>query len=195
MNTASNSLNRHQEVNTMKVERRKTRRFQVKDKCFTIINPDPVKLVPIIDISQGGLGFYFNDNKEWLNQTSKLEIMVADCSFYMEKLPFDVVSRSRAFPTKSTSLLDGRRYGLKFGKAFTVRAVESILLPSRFHRPRYAIMLLISDLTFVSIPISDRYGFLFTFYHFSNTNPYCIASIEKSNQPNPSRWANLILKN
>jgi hypothetical protein len=115
MYTAPNSLNRHEEVNTMNVERRKTRRFQVKDKCFTIINPDPVKLVPIIDISQGGLGFYFNDNEEWLNKTSKLEIMVADCSFYMEKLPFDVVSRSRAFPTKSTSLLDGRRYGLKFG--------------------------------------------------------------------------------
>ena len=99
----------------MKVERRKNRRFQVKDKCFTVINPDPVKLVPIIDISLGGLGFYFNDNEDWLNTTSKLEIMAADCSFYMEKLPFAVVSKSRAFPTQSTSLLDGRRYSLKFG--------------------------------------------------------------------------------
>ncbi len=99
----------------MTVERRKNRRFQVKDKCFTIINPDPVKLVPIIDISLGGLCFYFNDNKDWLNKTSKLEIMAADCSFYMEKLPFAVVSNSRAFPNQSTSLLEGRRYSLKFG--------------------------------------------------------------------------------
>ena len=99
----------------MTVERRINPRFQVKDKCFAVINPDPVKLVPIIDISQGGLGFYLNDNEDWLNKTSKLEIMVADCSFYMEKLPFEVVTDSVAFPNQSTSLLDGRRYGLKFG--------------------------------------------------------------------------------
>lgn len=99
----------------MNVERRKKRRFQVKDKCFTVINPDPVRLVPIIDISLGGLGFYFNDTEDCLNKTSKLEIMVADCSFYMEKLPFEVVSSSRAFPTQSTNLLDGRRFSLKFG--------------------------------------------------------------------------------
>ena len=47
----------------MTVERRKDPRFQVKDKCFAVINPDPVKLVPIIDISQGGLGFYL---RPWL---------------------------------------------------------------------------------------------------------------------------------
>ncbi len=99
----------------MQVERRKTRRFHVKDKCFTVINPDPVKLVPIIDISLGGLGFYFNDSEDWLNTTSKLEIMAADCSFYMQKVPYAVVSNSRAFPTQSTSLLEGRRYSLKFG--------------------------------------------------------------------------------
>ena len=115
LNSAPNSLNRRQETNPMTVERRKHRRFQVKDKCFTVINPDPVKLVPIIDISLGGLGFYYNDNQDWLKKASKLEIMAADCSFYMEKLPYEVVSSSRAFPNLSTSLLDGRRYGLRFG--------------------------------------------------------------------------------
>jgi c-di-GMP-binding flagellar brake protein YcgR len=99
----------------MNVERRKNHRFQVKDKCFAVINPDPVKLAPIIDISQGGLGFYLNDHEDWLSNTIKLEIMVADCSFYLEKLPVSVVSSARAFPNRSTSLLDGRRYSLKFG--------------------------------------------------------------------------------
>jgi c-di-GMP-binding flagellar brake protein YcgR len=98
----------------MQVERRKNRRFQVKDNGFAIINTEPVKLVPIIDISMGGLGFYINDNEEWRNRSSNLEIMVADCSFYMEKLPIEVVSNAKAFPTKSASLLEGRRYGLKF---------------------------------------------------------------------------------
>lgn len=99
----------------MHVERRKNQRFQVNDKCFVVINPDPVKLVPIIDISLGGVGFYFDDNQNWLEKSEKLEIMAADCSFYLEKLPFSVVSSTLAFPAQSTSLLDGRRYSLKFG--------------------------------------------------------------------------------
>lgn len=99
----------------MPTERRKFPRYRVKDDAFVVVNPESVKVVPIIDISLGGLGFYFNDNEDWLNKTSKLEIMTADCSFYMEKLPFEVVANARTFPTQSTSLLDGRRYGLKFG--------------------------------------------------------------------------------
>ena len=104
-----------QEVRTMQAERRKNRRFQVKDSGFAVINPDPVKLAPIIDISLGGLAFYLNDHEKWMRPSSKLEIMVADCSFFMEKLPFEIISNTRAFPTKSTSLLDGQRYSLKFG--------------------------------------------------------------------------------
>ena len=42
----------------MHIERRKHRRFQVKDNAFTVINSDPVKVVPIIDIGMGGLGIY-----------------------------------------------------------------------------------------------------------------------------------------
>ena len=99
----------------MQVERRKSRRFQIMDSGFAVISPDPVKLVPITDISLGGLGFYTDLNEDWLNKSSKLEIMVADCSFHLEKVPFKVISNTSVFPTKSTSLMDGRRYGLKFG--------------------------------------------------------------------------------
>jgi c-di-GMP-binding flagellar brake protein YcgR len=99
----------------MPTERREFPRYRAKDDAFVVVNPEPVKVVPIIDISLGGLGFYFNDNEDWLYKTSKLEIMAADCSFYMEKLPFEVAANSRTFPTQSTSLPDGRRYGLKFG--------------------------------------------------------------------------------
>lgn len=110
----------------MQVEQRKNRRFQVMDG-FAVINPDPVKLVPIIDVSLGGLGFYYNHNEEWLKKSSKLEIMVADCSFHMEKLPFNIISNTRLFPTKSASLMDGRRYSLKFGN----------LLPNQHSQLKY----------------------------------------------------------
>jgi hypothetical protein len=41
--------------------------------------------------------------------------MVADCSFYLEKLPFQIVANVRAFPDNTSNLMDGRRYSIKFG--------------------------------------------------------------------------------
>ena len=98
----------------MQVERRKIRRFQVKDNGFAVINSDPVKLAPIIDISLGGLGIYLDDGSRWMDTSSKLEIMAADCSFYLENLPFKIVSNFRPFPENSASLIDGKRFSIKF---------------------------------------------------------------------------------
>ena len=98
----------------MQTERRKHRRYYIKDKAFTVLYPDPVKLVPIVDIGMGGLSIYMNDGTELLNESSKLEIMVADCSFYMDNLGFEIVSDFRPFPDHSASLIDGRRYSIKF---------------------------------------------------------------------------------
>jgi hypothetical protein len=96
-------------------ERRKHRRYRVKDNVFTVINPDPVKVVPILDIGMGGLGIYLDDGARWLDTSAKLEIMVADCSFYLEKLPFQIVANVRAFPNNASNLMDGHRYSIKFG--------------------------------------------------------------------------------
>jgi len=96
-------------------ERRKHRRYRVKDNVFTVINPDPVKVVPIIDIGMGGLGVYLDDGARWMDTSSQLEIMVADCSFYLEKLPFQIAASVKAFPKDTSNLMDGRRYGIKFG--------------------------------------------------------------------------------
>ncbi len=99
----------------MQVERRRHPRYKVKNNAFAIINPEPVRLVPILDIAMGGVGVYVNDSDQWLNKASKLEIMVADCSFYLENLPFESISDFKAFPANSSNLLDGRRCSLKFG--------------------------------------------------------------------------------
>ena len=78
----------------MQVERRLYPRYQVKGNAYAIINPDPVRLVPILDVALGGAGVYVNNEDQWLSQSSKLEIMVADCSFYLENVPFEAVSIS-----------------------------------------------------------------------------------------------------
>lgn len=99
----------------MQTERRKHRRYRVKDNAFAVINPEPVKLVPIIDIGMGGLSIYLDDGARGLDTLSKLEIMVADCSFYLEKVPFQIAAKSRAFPNHNANLMNGCRYGIRFG--------------------------------------------------------------------------------
>jgi hypothetical protein len=103
----------------MQGERRKLQRYRVKDNAFAIINPEPVRLVPILDIAMGGLGVYVDTEDQWLNNASKLEIMVADCSFYLQNIPFEFISDFKAFPASPSTLMNGRRRGLKFG-ALTV---------------------------------------------------------------------------
>lgn len=99
----------------MQVERRRHPRYKVKDDAFAIISPEPVRLVPILDIAMGGIGVYVNNEDPWLNRVSKLEIMVADCSFYLTNIPFESVSNGKAFPANPSNLIDGRRCSLKFG--------------------------------------------------------------------------------
>jgi hypothetical protein len=98
----------------MQVERRRHQRYKIKDNAFAIINPEPVRLVPILDIAMGGVGVYVNDREQWLIEASKLEIMVADCSFYLANLPFESIANFNAFPAKPSNLIDGRRCSLKF---------------------------------------------------------------------------------
>lgn len=98
----------------MQTERRKQRRFKVQDNAFAVLNPEPVKLVPILDIAMGGLGIYVDDGAKWVNNSTKLEIMVADCSFYLDNLPFEIITSFRAFPGDASNMIDGRRYNLKF---------------------------------------------------------------------------------
>jgi len=99
----------------MQVERRRYPRYQVKSNAFAVINPEPVRLVPILDIAMGGAGVYVNNEDQWLTKSSKLEIMVADCSFYLANIAFDSISDCRAFPATHSNLVDGRRCSIKFG--------------------------------------------------------------------------------
>ena len=99
----------------MQAEQRKHRRFEVKENAFAVINQDPVRLVPILDVAMGGLGIYLNDGAKWINDSPSLEIMVADCSFYLDSIPFEIISSFRAFPGDASNMLDGRHYNLKFG--------------------------------------------------------------------------------
>ena len=81
----------------MEIERRKYPRFNVRDNAFAVFQPEPVKLVPIVNIGLGGLGIGvsgINTSDEWLTRPSCLEILIDDCSFYMDNLGYQPLAKA-----------------------------------------------------------------------------------------------------
>ena len=100
----------------MGIERRKYPRFNVRDNAFAVFQPEPVKLVPIVDIGLGGLGIGvngINTGDDWLNKASCLEILIEDCSFYMDNLGYELLPKFRSLSRSAGSPFQNI-YGLKF---------------------------------------------------------------------------------
>ena len=100
----------------MESERRRHPRFSVRDNAFAVIQPEPVKLFPIVDVGLGGLGIGvngINSDSEWLKKASFLEIMIDDCSFYMENLGYQFLPKFRSVPRNAGCPFQ-YIYGLKF---------------------------------------------------------------------------------
>ena len=100
----------------MVIERRKNSRFCVRDNAFAVFGPEPVKLAPIVDISLGGLGIGVNGidlEVDGLEIPAKLEIVIDDGCFYMDKLPYQLLTQYRNFSGNAVGSFQNI-YGLKF---------------------------------------------------------------------------------
>ena len=110
------STNRLWQGKTMEIERRRYQRFGISDRAFAAFQPEPAVLVPITDISMGGLGLSAIESDEQINSSSQLELMAADCSFYMPNLSFDLIPTFKTFSVDHSNLPDGRHFGIQFEK-------------------------------------------------------------------------------
>ena len=100
----------------MEIERRKYPRFSVRDNAFAVFQPEPVKLVPVVDIGLGGLGIGYNGintSDGWLKSASCLELLIDDCSFYMDNLSYELLPQLRSVP-RNVGYPFQHIYGLKF---------------------------------------------------------------------------------
>ena len=111
----------------MQGERRKNQRYTIRDKAFAVIGSDSVKMLPIIDIGIGGLGICADDARQI--KSSNLEILVDDCSFYLDRIPFKTISNFAAACSSPFHSAQNYRFGLEFGK----------LMPSQIFKLRYFI--------------------------------------------------------
>ncbi len=57
-----------------------------------VFNARPAKLGKIDNISMGGLMFHHVDSKAQLNQALVLDILLADCGFYLANMPFKTIT-------------------------------------------------------------------------------------------------------
>ncbi|MBW2438580.1 MAG: PilZ domain-containing protein [Deltaproteobacteria bacterium] len=100
----------------MLIDRRENPRFCVRDKAFAVFGPEPVKVAPIVDISLGGLGIGVNGinlRADGLEVPAKLEIVIDDGCFYLDKLPYQLLTRYRNFSGSAAGSFQNI-YGVKF---------------------------------------------------------------------------------
>lgn len=120
------------------VERRVHERFQVKKNAFAIvgskrthpiriedmsmgeialavIKSEPSKLGRIKDLSMNGLAFCYLDNgKRATDESFRLDLLLVDCGFYLEDLPFKIVSDFKLNDDYPFSNIKTRQLGVRF---------------------------------------------------------------------------------
>ena len=76
----------------MIIEHRHHRRFRVREDALAVLRTEPVRLMPICDISLGGLAVGPTEATVRIPEVSRLELLVADCSFFLDNLPYALLA-------------------------------------------------------------------------------------------------------
>ena len=90
------------------VERRKHKRFQARQDAYVAVRPAYLKLGRVIDIGIGGLTFRYVAEEHPPDLSSQLDIFLASQDFYLDKVPFGIISdfQADAIPFSSVSMRD-----------------------------------------------------------------------------------------
>lgn len=94
------------------VERRRHKRFRVKEETFAFLGDETGTL---FDISKGGFSFHFAVFEKEPVIPSHLDIFLAEPHFYLPKIPVSFVSEVQTVPASIFSLLRIKRLSMKFG--------------------------------------------------------------------------------
>ena len=97
-------------------ERRQKKRFKAVEGTFAALVDQDSRLGQIRDISLQGLSFRYIDNNEKLEETSELIIILGNRSLFLDKVPFEIISDFKIESEFSSSAVDMRQVGLKFGE-------------------------------------------------------------------------------
>ena len=91
-------------------ERRKDKRFSVKNRSTVLVSPTTILSYAVLDISDSGLAFSYAGWEKWPTKGIKLDIL--DQEFFMENIPISVIEDVRLdYESKELHL---RRCGVEF---------------------------------------------------------------------------------
>lgn len=129
------------------IERRKHKRYPVKQNTFVVLRSKPSKLGAIrqmrmsevalavfrskpvrmgrIDnISRGGLSFSYPETKLHPRKSLGLEILLADCNFYLDRVPYKIVSDVKLKNDVPRAPISMWRCRVQFGKLEAGQAAQ-----------------------------------------------------------------------
>ena len=101
-------------INKESFERRKDKRFKLKDPVFAILYSSPTKTAQIVDISRGGLAIRYVKKEDDFNMINKLDIFKSDFSFYMDNIKAKTISDIEVLGEKVNGSEEVRRCGIQF---------------------------------------------------------------------------------
>ena len=131
-------------IEKKRIEYRYHQRFQLNKDAFALIRPipagplkingksmgciacavfnaKPVKLGKIDNISVGGLMFHHADSKAQSSQALVLDILLADCGFYLANIPFKTITDVVIPDEVYSDAIEIRQVRLQFQKLNTIQ--------------------------------------------------------------------------
>ncbi len=101
------------------IERRKHKRFKIKEDSVAILKSNPSQQVQIIDISMGGLACRYDKSNALsirLNKSDELTINLAEADFNLDNIPCKTISDVTLADDAHLGSMPGKRCGIKLGE-------------------------------------------------------------------------------
>jgi len=95
-------------------ERRKDKRFKLKDPTFAVMYHSPTRIGRITDISRSGLSFRYVKNGDSSKELNQLDILKSDFRFYMDNVKAKTISDFEIIDKTCIGSKEMRRRGIQF---------------------------------------------------------------------------------
>jgi hypothetical protein len=108
----------------MSLEQREHKRFRVPKTTFVALWPEFLRVGQVVDISMGGLAFRHLTGDEPASGPLELDLFLAGRSFYLYRLPVEMIWNLEPVEAGIYNPRDPRHCGLRFGPLTPSQAAQ-----------------------------------------------------------------------
>lgn len=126
------------ETETSGIERRKHERIVIQEDAFAVVQPGTDRLlVPILDISLGGISFRTIEKLDWHGEIIRIDLLVLEKEFCLQGLPVRRIADIE-IAQSPPSAIQIRKHSLQFETLSTSQISWLEHLIRQFRRSPYA---------------------------------------------------------